>query len=367
MQSTLGKAEEKRYLARTRLPHVFAPRLEKIMESHILTFKYQPLDTNGQPSGLLSKKGAFDGEFLVLDKERLPAQAIMKCICVGKRLVVVLAGKTEPISVPMMITKGNATVLNQKFNQIASIYQTQAHQEALEKAGKGHTFYAQPCPSCSAMVDLTGLPATPQMYCSFCEHILTLDNPVPEEKRYHLCSCCGLYSEPKQFTIAYFYFLLVVYGWHYKRVYMCNVCARSEAWKMLFGNLLFVVLVPMAVTQLVRTYAGGSARSITFQGLDRANALQIGRSYPQAVAEYERLEQRIPSHAGVLYNHARALHNATELKNATLVYERALAACANFLPAVQELLKCYTQLGRKDDAERLKAQYHEDPVEPVPG
>lgn len=337
------------------------------MESHILTFKYQPLDTQGQPTGLLSKKGSFDGEFLVLHKERLPAQAIMKCICVGKRLVVVLAGKSEPISVPMMITKGNAAVLNQKFNQIASIYQTQAHQEALEKAGKGHTFYAHPCPSCSAMVDLTGLPATPQMYCPFCEHILTLDSPVPEEKRYHLCSCCGLYSEPKQFTIAYFYFLLVVYGWQYKRVYMCNVCARSEAWKMLLGNMLFVVLVPMAVTQLVRAYAGGSARSATFQGLDQANALQIGRRYPQAVVEYQRLEQRIPHHAGVLFNHGRALQKAADLNGAASLYERSLAACANFIPAAQELLQCYTQMGRNEDADRLKAQYQDEPVEAVPG
>jgi tetratricopeptide (TPR) repeat protein len=330
------------------------------MDTHVLTFKYHPLDDKGQATGFLSTKGSFDGEFLTLGKEKLPAQAIMKCICVGSRLVVILAGKEEPISVPMLITRGSASVLNQKFNQIASVYQTQAHQELLDKAGKGHTFYAQPCPCCQCMIDLTGWPATPQVHCPFCSHILTLENPPADEKRYQLCSSCGLYSEPKQFTIAYFYFLFIVYGYSYKRVHMCNACARSEAWKMLGGNLLFIILVPMAIVQLIRAYRGGSARSVTFQGLDRANAFQTARQYDRATAEYEKIEQRLPNHAGVLFNHGLALQRSTRAKDAVVVYERALAACANFPPAARALIACYHQLGRKDDAERLNALWTDE-------
>ena len=135
---------------------------------------------------------------------------------------------------------------------------------------------------------------------------------------------------------------------------------------MLGGNLIFVLFVPMAVVQLIRAYAGGAARSVTFRGLDAANASQTARRYGGAIKAYEAIEHRLPDHAGVLYNHGRALQRSAQVKEAVDVYRNALAACANFAPAARELLACYGQLGRTTEAAALKALW-EDPEEQPEG
>ena len=332
------------------------------MDSAVLKFKYHLLDAKGNPAGFLATKGEFDGEHVTLGKQKIPAQAIIKCISVSDRLVLVLMGEKSPVTIAMKICGGNIRKLHQTFNMIASVYQTQAHREMLEKAGRGHEFRVESCPHCRCMIDLTRHAPTPQVYCPFCDHFITRENPPADEKTFQLCGKCGLYSQPKVFTIIFFYFLLVIYGYRYKRVHMCNACARSEAWTMLWANLIFVLFVPMAIVQLIRAYGGGAARSEAFRGLDAANALQTAARYDRAVRAYEAIEQRL-EHAGVLYNHARALQRAARVKEAVVIYERATAACANFPPAARELVACYTQVGRADDAARLKARWDDEPAE----
>jgi hypothetical protein len=332
------------------------------MSDTIIKFKYYLLDRNGNPTGFMSTKGEFDGEFITLGKDRIPASALIKCMCITDRIALVFAGNPEPIHVAMKIVKGSASKLHRQFNMIASVYQTQAMREHLDQKGRGHEFRAESCPACSCMIDLTRQPATPQVYCPFCEHIATLQNPPPDEKTFQLCSTCGLYSQPKMFTIVYFYFLLVVWGYRYQRKHMCNACARSEAWKMLGANLIFILFVPMAIVQLIRAYAGGAARSTTFQGLDNANAQHKGGKFAAAIREYERIEQRIPAHAGVLYNHALAVQRSSQVSEAADMYERCLGACCNFTPAARQLFGCYQQLGRENDVARLKAIW-EEPAE----
>ena len=135
---------------------------------------------------------------------------------------------------------------------------------------------------------------------------------------------------------------------------------------MFFGNLIFVLFVPMAVVQLVRAYRGGAARSAAFNELDEANALQTGARYDRAVRAYEAIEQRLPAHAGVLYNHARALQRSARVKEAVQVYERATAACANFAPVARELIACYRQLGRVDEAASIEALWKDEPAQDLP-
>ena len=65
-----------------------------------------------------------------------------------------------------------------------------------------------------------------------------------------------LYARPREFTIMYFDFLLVVYGYRYRKVCRRDTCMRPEAWKMLLGNAPFVLGVPVALGQLWRVYTG---------------------------------------------------------------------------------------------------------------
>jgi tetratricopeptide (TPR) repeat protein len=331
------------------------------MNPAAIKFKYHPVNAKGQSAGFLATKGEFDGEHLVVGKERIPANAIIKCVADAKRLAVFLGGNHGPIRFDMNITGGSTAKLSQAINMIASVYQTQAHREALEKAGNVHAFRVEACPSCRCMIDLTHMPAAPQVYCPFCDHIATLQNPPPDEKAFSTCSACGLYSQPRVFTIGYFWFLGVVHGYSYRRRYICNACARGEAWKMFFGNLIFVLFVPMAIVQLFRAYAGGSARSVTFRGLDNANALQKKRKYSAAINAYERIESHLPSHAGILYNHAIALQRDNRVDDAFDFYERSAAACPNFPPTARELIPLYDKRNLPEQSARLKAFWNQEP------
>src|SRR5207237_10268570 len=102
------------------------------------------------------------------------------------------------------------------------------------------------------VVDLTGFAETPQLYCPFCERIVSADDQgeMPNLD-YKLCDRCGFYSKPIRYTATYL--ILNVMSW--RQHYSCHVCMRRETWKMLVANLLppFIGFA-FAVVQAVRSY-----------------------------------------------------------------------------------------------------------------
>ena len=321
-------------------------------------FKFKWLNSQGQPEGFRSKKGHFDGETLVLDDVQLPAGVLMNVEFREQRMVVAFPNENgEPMHLLFQLTSGSADRLNQMLGLARSRAWAKNHKEELTKQGRGNEYRDATCPNCNAMVDLTGFPATPQVSCHFCHTMSTIDAgsfdaPQPE-KNYRLCDECGMFSKPRRFTIFYFYFLLVVYGFWQKQTWRCPGCMRGEAWKMLFGNLLFVLGVPVAIVQLVRSY-GGTDVGGKYPGLDSANIKARSGKFEPAIEAYRKILSKQPTSAGVKYNIALAFLHRDDYEGAAQMLEFSLADCANYEPAAQALASCYQHLGEDQKLADLK-------------
>jgi hypothetical protein len=213
---------------------------------------------------------------------------------------------------------------------------------------------------------LTGFRESPQISCQFCHCVATVEGARPEEKQYRLCDECGRYSKPRQFTIFYFYFLLVIYGWTSRSTWRCPGCMRKEAWKMLFGNLIFVLGVPVAITQLIRSYGSDQVLG-KFKGLDTGNLKARRGNVNGALQQYEAIMDRVPYAAGIKYNLATALLASGDPEKAAQVYELALDDCSNYAPAYQQLRALYAQLGRKAELVELERMWSSGGEEVVEG
>jgi len=329
-----------------------------------IAFKYKDIDANGREIGFLSKKGALTSDKLSFGANAIPCLAILSVKRLKNRLMVVVNasdGGNRPVV--FAVTSGNTGKLHAALIVLISHGQAGIHKQALEAAGRGMEFRVQTCPHCGAAIDLSSLARTEQMYCRFCDTVVTLGPEAPpDEKLYHFCGQCNLYGQPKLFTIIYVYFLVVVYGYQYQTVHMCNSCMRPRAWKMLGINLLFVIGTPMAVVQLIRAYFGGSTFSTHFAGLDKSNSLLKGNRFEQAIHEYEAIEQRMMKCAGVRYNYAVALLKAGRSAEAVKKLEQTLADCSNFAPSFHLLCQQYEKLGRVNERKALRAIWLDEPL-----
>lgn len=324
-------------------------------------FKFKWIDNNGNEQGFFSKKGHFDGEDLCLDDTTLPAAALLDLDIRGKRMIFSCLGESnEPVYVVVAITKGSPKALKQQIGVARSAAWANFRKEELQKEGRGHEFRAVECPHCTATIDLTGFPQTPQISCEFCHALGTIPQqmaePIRGEKDYRLCDECGMYSKPLKFTIFYFYFLLVVYGYWQKETWRCPGCMRGEAWKMLFGNLIFIVGVPVALVQLFRSYGGSSLGSL-YPGLDSANLKARSGKLNQAIESYQKIVSNHPVSAGVKYNIGLALLNDNSPEKAAKMFEFALTDCANYRPAASMLAGCYESLNDTGNLQVLQKQW----------
>ena len=324
-----------------------------------IRFRFRYLDSRGRPAGFISKRGWFDGETLTLDRTQLPVIVIARAVTRLDRLVLMLFqsdGSIKPAA--MVVYRGAIKTLLPALVKSISARHAEIRKEHLATTGKADLFHSEICPYCSATIDLSGRKPTPQAYCPFCDSIVTLEGErPPDEAKYHLCDHCGLYSQPRGFTILYFYFLVAVVGGYQKRVHRCDTCMRPDAWKMLAGNLPFLLGVPVAVTQLCRVYFGGSRFSKAFTGLDSANALAKRGKHERAIQEYQTIEDRLLCCAGVRYNHGLALKKAGRLEDAATAFEEALEDCSNYGPAYERLCECLESLNRGEALESLRSQW----------
>jgi hypothetical protein len=331
---------------------------EVIMES--LRFKFKWLDGQGNEAGFLSKKGSFDGQTLVLDDVQLPGSCLTTVENRGKRFVVAavnVEGQTHQAL--FSITSGSPEKLKAALSLCRSRTWAEAHREALVEQGQAQKFRSAICPHCQATIDLTGMPPSPQVYCPFCHTLGTMDapeGPIKAEAQYRLCDECGMYSKPRKFTIFYFYFLLVFYGFYQQETWRCPACMRPEAWKMLFGNLLFVIGVPVALVQLFRSYGGTDIGSL-FAGLDSANLKARQGNLAGAIEGYRRILTEHPAAAGIKYNIGLAALSKNDWAGAAEIFEHALHDCANYQPAAAALAGCYERLGKTEKLNELQKQW----------
>jgi len=320
-------------------------------------FKFKWINEQGQETGFLRKRGEFKNDTLHLDTTELPTAALLDVVIRDNRMGITVLTKEGGSQGFGISVSGGVSARNLKkwIDVSRSSHWAKSHKEALEKKGEGHHYREETCPECHATLILSRMPHTPQLYCHFCDALMTVGDPkaVPVgERALKLCDSCGMFSKPRKFTIFYFYFLLVVYGWRQQITWRCPACMRGDAWKMLFGNLMFILGVPVAITQLIRSY-GGDIAGGPFKGLDSANLKARKGDFTGAIGKYRNILGQIRRSAGIKYNIGLGLLKE-QPKLAAESFESALQDCANYQPAFRALLQCYQTLGEKQKLQALK-------------
>lgn len=324
----------------------------------MIRFKFHWLDDNGNQTGFRAKKGHFDGELLVLDDVTIPVVIITH---VGVRentmAVTAITQEGEPASAAFNVSKVGAKQLKGAIDAARSASWAEMHKERLAEEGRSAAYRQEFCPHCRATLILTDMPRTPQLFCHFCESLSTTDSAEPppaDERHLKICDECTMFSKPRKFTVLYFYFLVFFYGWHSRATWRCPACMRADAWKMLFGNLLFVIGVPVALVQLYRSY-GGAIESGPYRGLDAANLRARKGNVLGALEGYRAILERVPHSAGIKYNLGLGLLAQKDTERAAGSFRAALEDCSNYVPAYHMLCYCYQQLGETEQLRELQA------------
>lgn len=326
-------------------------------------FKHRLVDSRGQVRGfLVSSRGRLGPGGLVLKDRTVPVSAFLSAVARDKRVVFAHQGLAggEPTGVVVEVYGTNPRDLAKAYNRLASDVEISRRRSELESQGRGGTMRVEVCKSCGASINLTDFEPTPEVMCPFCDSVGSEAVPVKEQEQVRVCEKCGFYAFPRTITCFYFYFLLVVYGFRWQRKHMCGPCMRAEGWKMLAGNLIFLLGVPVAVTQLIRAYSGGAARSTAYKGLERGNIdAKHGRA-EQAAQRYAAIADQLGGSAVAAYNKGLAYARVSQMEPATQAFEEALLHCSNFVPAAQALAGCYARQQISFDDHPLLAPFRRD-------
>ena len=128
---------------------------------------------------------------------------------------------------------------------------------------------------------------------------------------------------------------------------------RGTAWKMLLGNLLFLLGIPVAIVQLFRCYGGKITGSVMAE-LDTANLKARKGDMLAALQGYQKVLDQVPFSAGVKYNLAMALLQQNEIQRAADALELVFTDCVNYAPAYYPLSQCYEHLGEEAKLQELR-------------
>lgn len=325
-----------------------------------INFRFRWIDAKGNEIGFFSSKvGHFDGKYLQLDEKTIPVEQIVAAHSAEQFLFVSwLDPEKTAITESLKVISGSAADLRNAINVVISAIAAELDKKELSSKGLLHTHRSHVCKRCGSTNVLSKFPVSPQVYCNFCENLETVENPQKikfPEYEYCICDKCGMYAKPEEFTLFYFYFLVYLYGWSYNKVRKCAGCMRSELLKLWVFNLPFVLGVPNAVIQTVRTLR--SNVNGPFKGLDVANIKASKGRVDEAIKIYSEIQDNLDACAGIKYNLARGLAAKGDLDHAVSVFELALDDCANYLPAARWLVSLYTRAGSTDKLTELYSRF----------
>lgn len=310
-----------------------------------VAFKFRYVQ-GGQAKGLRAKKAVVADQALVLAGEPIRFEDIIDTMTRDNRLVlglvpgVSLGEKTQKAlvnghAIVLEVGGGKAGELKVQVDRITSGMAAERNRQRLEADGRGDRFRAVTCPHCSATIDLSELEVTPLAYCSFCASVITRNLEVVSEGDTHrVCGECGMFDRIRSYTVFYFYFFLIVYGFQYQRRQLCDTCAQKAALRAFWLNLIFILGVPSAVYNFFKARSGRDPR---FPELAKANALARKGDYQGADRLFDRLSMASGPHPGVLLNQGLGRLQGGDLPGAAESFSRSLKAASNYWPTQRVL------------------------------
>jgi hypothetical protein len=331
-----------------------------------------------------TKNGQFDGKTLTLGKLSLSADQIIGTGCKGEYVQFLFLdaeveesaaekkkAKKKPVDefdqpLAAEVTPPPQPQLVLRQGLIASSRLTaEANKARWKEQGHPEVYRDQVCPACDSVNFLSNMPESPQLFCTYCDRLTTISptaEPPAVERELKICEHCGLFSRPQKFTLFYFYFLLVVYGFYWKERECCRNCLRAPAWRMLLTNLLFILGVPWALSQLLRSYLSGKGLK-EYRELDRGNLLASKGRPAGALIEYQKILDRVGHSAGVKYNLGLSLIQQSEDRHAILALEASLLDCSNYSPAYEALRPLYEKLQETEKLASLEKRWASVPTD----
>ena len=324
------------------------------------------MDEGNVSGGMFALEGSFDGKLLKLDEETYPVESLLGVGIYDQVMSLVIVLEDEHLSRTIVFKGEKPETLKRAIDGSRSSIEVAEEQKRLIHEGQGASFRSEVCPHCTATISLSRFADSPQCYCDYCETLFTIRSEFGSreletgtlsanlEPKYRMCEECGMYSFPQKFTK--FYFVFVLYFMHIvsEKTVRCPGCMRWEAWKMLFGNLFGLLGLPVAVTQLIRSYRGRVEKG-SLKGLDDANLLANRGKVDRALDRYDTLMDNLPINAGIKYNIGSGLLTKGDVPHAESMFRLSLEDCSNFAPSLSGLLFCYQSLGK--DAERKQLEF----------
>ncbi len=333
-------------------------------------FKFEWVREGDETRSNIERRGILQANNLILDELKLPLATIIQSVADKDNLTISLQSDGDNTQ-KLTIETQSARQLQEELDRVRQSgwrqrfrEHTDAYQLELESEAGEASIRKAYCPRCDSVLDSQVVHFSPQLSCMSCHAIFmigSLDHDVGEtmlsmESGYTFCEDCGMYSKPCKFTIFYFFLPVILYGFYYKRKWCCPPCMRGDAWRMLLGNLPFVLGVPVSIKELIRAYQD-TGRGGVFHGLNTANHRARIGDVEGAMRKYREILERRPENAGVRYNLATALMQENRFDDAAVMLKLALADCANFQPAVFALASCYEYLRDYDQLAGLEFEW----------
>jgi hypothetical protein len=317
------------------------------MQPAKLDFKFRYVQ-NRQATGLFARNGSVSESAISLDGESIPFKNILETSSRDSRFVVALTSGT-PLGaktrqylqnnryVAIDVSKIKADELKKHVDHFGSAIWAESHRQQLANEGKEHLFSTLVCPRCQATIDLSDLERTAYVYCFYCGSVVNHQlKVVSDSNTYNVCDECHMYDRVRGYTVFYFYFLLVVYGYSINRRFVCDTCATRIAQRALLTNLIFVLGIPSAIYMWIKAQTG---REPYFQDLAKANKLARSGKYQEADEIYDKLFSLYPDHPGLLMNKGLGHLHGKDSNGDVALLTRALKACANYFPAIALIQK----------------------------
>ena len=316
-------------------------------------FKFSRVDSNGQSTQIFSSTGYLEHDEIKLGKKTYRLESIIQVSINQKYIALLGAEDDESWAETIMINRGDPAAIKRFIDKRCSRRWAQLRKEALSKKGLEGEFRAIDCKYCGATNDLTGFKRTPQVLCQFCDTIFTeQDEPDKRDLKYRICDECAYYGQPRPFTEFYLVFLVFFTWYSWETRVKCHNCMRRSAWKMVFANFIFILGLPYALGQLIRSYMGAKIQS-KYQKLEAANAYAKSLNVNKASDLYEEILEIHHPAAGVQYNLALAHLTASNFDEALIEAKDALSSCANYYPAANIIIQALKSKSMYKEADKF--------------